>query len=226
MSVKQEFAQLHDVLNRTLMLLDDARALVEPAGIWPPSPTVSLLDRAKTEILQARSNLHVARANAGTQVLASPPMQSPVRGEPATAPAGTLQQDRARARFIVRTAADVNRLLLRSMLPWKLPRIEIAIDTLPALEIQRAQDRITRIHNASEQQIIGLVAASAVILFGAFRIVVFHNPWTSAQDLKDFETLFFLGFLAWVAGRSVEIIWSRARLLRVLFRLRRQVQNT
>ncbi|MEJ0098678.1 MAG: hypothetical protein WDO12_02630 [Pseudomonadota bacterium] len=220
-TVRQEFAQLHDVLNRTLLLLDEASALIEPAGIWPPAPTVGLIDRAKNEVLQARSNLHAARAAAAGKEAAALSTEDVVGPEP---PA-YLEDGQNRKRIVVRKVADVNLPLRRLLLPWKMPRIEIDVGALPPLENQRMQDRITRIRSAAEQQMLGPVAAGALILFGAFRIVAFHNPWTSTQDLKDFGILLCFGLVAWIAGRSIEIIWSRARLLRVLLRLRRMARD-
>ena len=52
--MNQDIAKLHDVLNRTLDLLDEACELVRPAGVEPSKETVKLLGLAIANILHAR----------------------------------------------------------------------------------------------------------------------------------------------------------------------------
>ncbi len=49
------------------------------------------------------------------------------------------------ARVLLRDATDINRLIPRLAIHWVLPRIEIRMDTLPQVEVQRAQVRIARL---------------------------------------------------------------------------------
>ena len=52
--MNQEIIRLHDLLNQSLALLDEACELVRPAGVEPGKDTVKLLAMAIGEILNAR----------------------------------------------------------------------------------------------------------------------------------------------------------------------------
>ena len=56
--MNHELIRLHDLLNQSLALLDQACALVEPSGVEPPKDTVKMLGRAVGEILHARKGIY------------------------------------------------------------------------------------------------------------------------------------------------------------------------
>ena len=56
--MNHELTRLHDLLNQSLALLDQAVALVEPAGVEPRKETVKMLGRAVGEILHARKCIY------------------------------------------------------------------------------------------------------------------------------------------------------------------------
>ena len=56
--MNHELSRLHDLLNQSLALLDQAAELVEPAGIEPRKETVKMLGRAVGEILHVRKGIY------------------------------------------------------------------------------------------------------------------------------------------------------------------------
>jgi len=56
--MNHELLRLHELLNQSLVLLDQAADLVEPAGIEPRKETVKMLGRAVGEILHARKGIY------------------------------------------------------------------------------------------------------------------------------------------------------------------------
>jgi hypothetical protein len=56
--MNHELTRLHELLNQSLALLDQAVALVEPAGVEPRKETVKMLGRAVGEILHARKGIY------------------------------------------------------------------------------------------------------------------------------------------------------------------------
>ena len=56
--MNHELIRLHDLLNQSLALLDQACELVEPAGVGPRKDTVKMLGRAIGEILHARKGIY------------------------------------------------------------------------------------------------------------------------------------------------------------------------
>jgi hypothetical protein len=56
--MNHELTRLHEILNQSLALLDQAVELVEPAGVQPRKETVKMLARAVGEILHARKGIY------------------------------------------------------------------------------------------------------------------------------------------------------------------------
>ena len=56
--MNHELIRLHELLNESMALLDQACELVEPAGVEPRKETVKNLARAIAEILQARKYVY------------------------------------------------------------------------------------------------------------------------------------------------------------------------
>jgi len=56
--MNQDLVRLHDLLNQSMTLLDQACELVGPAGVEPRKDTVKLLGMAIGEILHARKYVY------------------------------------------------------------------------------------------------------------------------------------------------------------------------
>ena len=56
--MNHELIRLHELLNQSLALLDQACELVEPAGVEPPKEMIKMLGRAVGEILHARKGIY------------------------------------------------------------------------------------------------------------------------------------------------------------------------
>jgi hypothetical protein len=56
--MNHQLIRLHDLLNQSLALLDQACELIEPAGVEPRMDTVKMLGRAVGEILHARKGIY------------------------------------------------------------------------------------------------------------------------------------------------------------------------
>jgi len=56
--MNHELIRLHELLNQSMALLDEACELVEPAGVEPRKETVKMLARAVGEILHARKHIY------------------------------------------------------------------------------------------------------------------------------------------------------------------------
>jgi len=61
--MNHDLIRLHDLLNQSLALLDQACELVEPAGVEPRKDTVKMLGRAVGEILHARQGIYDLEPN-------------------------------------------------------------------------------------------------------------------------------------------------------------------
>src|SRR5690349_13925030 len=81
-TMNHDAVKLHNILNRSLTLLDDAGELVVRAGIRPSEATVQLLDHALGELQQVRNALYE------TEPALRPIVSAPVIASPA--PAGPL----------------------------------------------------------------------------------------------------------------------------------------
>jgi len=217
-AMNHDAVKLHNILNRSLTLLNDAGELVVRAGIRPPEATVQLLDKALGELQQVRNALYESAPalRPAVSAPAEPPL-SLVGSPPAL---GIDLYGPRRARFVLRTKRDVDRMALRLLVRWRVPYIEVATDALPSLEAQRAQHRILRRSAACERLVVGPVLAAAAILAGTFRIV-----WYWRHDMHDLWVLAGAVLGAWIAGNLVDMAWSRARLLVELLRLRRHISR-
>jgi hypothetical protein len=215
-TMNQDAVKLHNILNRSLMLLNDAGELVVRAGIRPPEATVKLLDHALGELQQVRNALYESEP-ALRPVVSAPVAASPAPVGPLPSVGIELYGPR-RARFVLRTKHDVDLMALRLLVRWRVPNIEVSTDTIPILEVQRAQHRIVRRSAACERLVVGPVLAAATILAGTFRIV-----WYWKHDLHDLWVLAGVVLAAWVAGNLLDMAWSRGRLLLELLRLRRRM---
>ncbi len=138
----------------------------------------------------------------------------------------SLQLDRPRQPAVVlRDAADSRRMALRLATSWKPPRIEIRIDALPLLDMQRAQARIVRFSGSCSYLPAALLAI-AVFLSGSLHAVwIGSQEWLYSQredwwllklDWADVQPVVVAALYAALVGTALEKVWMRTRLLRVL----------
>jgi hypothetical protein len=210
--------KLDAILNKTLTLLGTADELVARAGIHPPGETVKTLGRASSEVLRAREALRESLRAPEAAVKS----QRGVEGEAGLSPpprTGIFGHRRGRARFLLHTTRDITRMTLRLLLPWRLPNIKVGFaGTLPSLEIQRTQTRITQRSDACLRLVAGPLLAAATVVIGAFYLV-----WKWTRDFNDLAYVVVAALCAWVLGNLLNIAWCRFRLLLELLRLRYQV---
>ncbi|HUG73188.1 MAG TPA: hypothetical protein VMK82_07185 [Steroidobacteraceae bacterium] len=133
-----------------------------------------------------------------------------------------------RPRLLLRDASDVDRALRHLFAHWKVPRIVIQIDEIPARSLERAQDRLVRLSAGYSYQLAGVLAFATFVVSMTY---VMRPPkdillWTLDQDWGDFLMVLMVTFLAALLGSAGEILWIRMRLLRVLRSLRRQLPGS
>jgi hypothetical protein len=114
----------------------------------------------------------------------------------------------SRRKFVLNEAADMRRLAFHLLTHWPLPRVEVGMEKLPPLVVQRAQTRFLRITQASESQILGLLAAGATVLIGSFHLV-----WNWSRDWHALVLVGTIALYAGLIGTVVSVCFSRLRLL-------------
>jgi hypothetical protein len=122
-----------------------------------------------------------------------------------------------RSTVLVHDGADISQLILRLVLPWTLPRIEVRNDALPSRVLQLAQHRIVRLTEACNC-VLGESLAGAILLFGSFGV------WVVSQNWGDLALVLISAVYAGLLGKGIHIAWTRTRLLLVLLRLRGQLR--
>jgi hypothetical protein len=224
-ATSHDAARLHDILSRTLGLLDRANTIVAQAGVHPPEDMVRMLDRASSEIREARRALDEATPPESSRVVVQPAVAgaAPAR-ETLAAPLPARKRWRIwrwrRKAFVVTRAGDIGRLVIRLLLPWWLPRIEMgALDMLTLQQVQRAQHTIRHRQAASDRMVAGPVLAAFTVMAGTFYIV-----WRWNWDFQDLARVGMAAVAAWVVGNLLNLAWCRFRLLlsllALLFRIR------
>lgn len=121
-----------------------------------------------------------------------------------------------RPRIVVHTDAELDRLLLRLLLPVRAPAIVIDTDGVPTLQVQRAQHEITRLADG-RNWLLGEMLGGATLLGGLFYAWVVNLKW------PELAAVVAASLGAGLFGKFVELSGTRIRLLGVLLRLRRQL---
>lgn len=137
-----------------------------------------------------------------------------------------LPDEPARPLVAVHGAADINRVALRLLTRWTLPRIDIRVATLPPLDVQRAQNRFTRLSESYSYLLAGVLAAVS-LLVGLFYVVWKSNEtwkWNSGQDWSGVGLVLVVTLYAALLGCALEVLWVRVRLLLVLRGLWRRLR--
>ncbi len=82
-----------------------------------------------------------------------------------------------RSRFLVRDIADIDRVRTYLLTHWTPPRVEFQVDMLPAVESQRAQDRIVRLAGGCNC-LLGEALAMLTLVGGSFIAwISFFGRW-------------------------------------------------
>jgi uncharacterized integral membrane protein len=126
--------------------------------------------------------------------------------------------------FIVHEAGDINRLIFRLFTRWTLPRVEIRIDSLPAVFVQLVQHRITRISQAPAGG-LGVTLAATTFVAGTYMVWTSFESliWTPTQVWQRVLLLAIAALYAGVLGMAAGTAWTRVRLMRELRGLRRRL---
>lgn len=119
-------------------------------------------------------------------------------------------------RVFVRSAIDMDRLVIHLFTHLKLPRIEIRIDTLPSLVVQRAQHKLQHLSNSCNC-VLAIALACLALLVGAGYV------WTYSMAASAMLLVAISGLYAGLIGKGLDIVWTRLRMMRVLYRLRDQL---
>jgi hypothetical protein len=128
-------------------------------------------------------------------------------------------------RFVLRSAADVNRLLVHLFTHWKLPRVQIGVDGVAPLEVQRAQHRISHLSEACNC-VLGASLATATIMIGVFVVEwksAHHWDWMVPESWGPLGLVPVAALCAAVAGFAIEMVWNRMRMMRVAIGVRHRL---
>jgi hypothetical protein len=146
-----------------------------------------------------------------------------------TAPEDRVQDPLApdedeRRRVLVRSTADVDRLTRHLFTHWTLPRIEIRIESLPAVAVQLFQHRIARISDAPTGGLVVTLATIAVVAGIYLGWLDFKSMiWTTRQFWQHLALIAIAALYAGLIGKGIGMALVRVRLMGVLRRLRRQL---
>jgi hypothetical protein len=116
-------------------------------------------------------------------------------------------------RFILRNSADIRRVRKHLLSHWRVPRVQVSIDSLPVVESQRAQHRFDTL-SESCNCLLGEMAGGVTLLIGCYRAWV--HTWLGPPDLMP---AVIAAVVVGVAGKAIEKGLTRMRLVLVLRRL-------
>lgn len=128
---------------------------------------------------------------------------------------------------VLRSAEDIICLVRRLFVVVEAPRVELNTPDLPALDMQRTQQRVTLL-SASCNCVLGALLAAMTLLAGGLYIVMTSAEkwwvewweWPRYWDAGPGLRLTLLVVAAGIAGWLVETIVTRLRLAVVLLGLR------
>lgn len=138
-----------------------------------------------------------------------------------------------RPRVVLRTAADIDRLICRAATPWRLPRIEIRIYGLGSLDTQRAQTRVVRFCGGCNFLLAALLAVGVLLTGLLYQVWTESQAWFYSEsefwwllklDGSDVLPVVLAMLAAGLLGAAMEWVWLRARLIVVLMGIRSQIR--
>jgi hypothetical protein len=172
------------------------------------------------------------------EVATIPGPARPFRVEPqvVAADAGMVRLPSAprRRKVLLASRADAARLALRVLVPYRLPRIVVHADSLPALEVQRMQSRIVRFSSGCTYLLAGLMAVAILLVGMLYEIWTRSMEWVFSEredwfllqlDWSDVQPVVLATLCAGLAGALAEAVWMRLRLLRVLRTFTKQLDS-
>lgn len=119
---------------------------------------------------------------------------------------------------VLRTGEDINRLIVRLLYQWNVPRIEVQLDALPPLHVQHTQQHLEQLHERTIGS-WGEIAGGVTLLVGGF------HAWTQARQWQQLGIVMAAVAAVWLAGQLLEAAWRRARLIWAVWRLKRQLRT-
>lgn len=138
-----------------------------------------------------------------------------------------------RPRVVLHDMADIDRLFIHLVTHWRLPRIDIHVDSIPGLEVQRAQHGVVRFSGGCTY--LPAAFLSATILLGGLLYIVWTESqawfrseradwWLLKLDWDDALPVVVATLCVALIGTALEWVWMRVRLLLVLRGLRNQIE--
>lgn len=122
---------------------------------------------------------------------------------------------------VLRSAEDIICLIRRLFVVVEAPRVELDLNTLPALHVQRTQERLEQLRERTIGS-WGEIAAGVTLTVGSF---VAWTEWTTLRQWQQMGSVLVATGAAWLTGQVLEAGWRRLRLIWALRRLRRQLQS-
>lgn len=119
---------------------------------------------------------------------------------------------------ILRTSADINRLIVRLLLQWSPPRIDVQLESLPPLHVQHTQQHLELLHERTIGS-WGEIAGGVTLVVGGF------HAWTQVRQWQQLGVVMMAVAVVWLAGQLLEAAWRRGRLVWAVWRLKRQLRT-
>lgn len=120
-----------------------------------------------------------------------------------------------RERILVQDVADINRVRTRVLTRWSLPHVEVSTGRFPTIAAQYAEDRFKHLADACNC-LLGEILGGMTLLGGIFAAWVYTQRW------RDVGLALAASLAVFLAGKTIEIAFTRLRLLWVLGRLKRR----
>jgi hypothetical protein len=134
---------------------------------------------------------------------------------PATRAAPPLKR---RTKVVLHKAADTRKLLIHLFTHLKLPVVQISVDGVAPLDVQRAQHRAVQLTDSCTC-LLAATLAGATLLIGSFSAAWLRNyywDWRVPEGLGSLGLLSTAVLCAALAGFFFESIWTRVKLMLVL----------
>lgn len=130
-----------------------------------------------------------------------------------------------RPKVLVHDTADVKRLLRHLLTHWKLPRVQINVNGVATLDVQRAQHRIVRLSETCHC-VLGASLAGATLLGGSFAVewVSARNwAWWVPESWGPLALVPVAALCAALFGVAIEMVWTRVKLMQLVRTVRHRL---
>lgn len=161
--------------------------------------------------------------------------RQPAAKDPAASEGGAVAHDnltqrplisgQRRPKILFRGTTDMYRLVIHLFTHWTLPRVEIGVDGVPTLDVQRAQQRIARLSGTCNCA-LGAWLAATTLLVGAFWVQWTSSKnwdWMVPESWRPLGLVVVAALCAALIGTAIEMVWTRARLILVLHGVRHRL---